>query len=241
MVKDGSYQGKGSRVRRSANRLTVRQSGAFFKYAGPVASLTPVEGPPSKPVAAGPPPKPAARPPPKPAAGPPPKVAPAGLAPPPAKVVVGFAPPPPRVAAGFASPPPKVAAAGLAPPPPKKAAGHALPHLTAAEDLDVAALSPSPEYDPFEESPTLSAAGVDDNRTGLVHLEAHATLPIVKVTFSSDSLAQLMFTFPPPEITHVEWGPTDLDTVALTFPDASMPLDIAAVTDFLIHWIDDTI
>ena len=235
MVKDGSYQGKGSRVRRSANRLTVRQSGTFFKYAGPVASLTPVDGPPSKPVAAGPPPKPAA--------GPPPKVAPAGLAPPPAKVVVGFAPPPPRVAAGFASPPPKVAAAGLAPPPPKKAAGRAVLLLPASEDLDVAAGPPSPEYDPFEEFPSAAVPGAHGNESGIVRVEIHSTLPhvTVSVAFSSDSLAQLMATFPPPEVSRVEWPSNSLDTCLLEFPNTATSSDVVALTDFLIQWVQDTI
>ena len=88
------------------------------------------------------------------------------------------------------------------------AAPESSPHgvVVSSEAVDSVAVSQpsSPEYNPFEEMPSPSIDAGPVSTSGVLQVQVNATYPRARVTFSSDSLAQLFVTFPPPEAGQIE-------------------------------------
>ena len=140
-------------------------------------------------------------------------------APPPAPVVVQVAaksmpllPPAASLVATPAIPPPKASSAA-APATPPKAASAAAP----------ATVVPPPKAS-----------------SGVVRVEIHPRSPMARATFTSNALAQLFSSNPPPALNAhmVQVSSVEVSTVYIQWLGVN-PFDLVQLTEFLIQWVTD--
>jgi hypothetical protein len=208
MVKDGSFQGKGSRKRRSENRLEVRRQGAVFVAKSSSSTVGPssiMAAPPSS------------------------KATPPSIVPPSSKAAPPLIASPSSKAAPPLIAPPSIAPPSIAPPSIAPPSNKAAPLVSMVAPLQGNAASAE-----------VTVASSCSN-TGIQSVYVHNSLPVMKVTFTSSSMAQLFTTFPPSFVVRTKWAAPDLNVVLVEVKNIQLPLDAANLIDVLIQWVDDTL
>ena len=85
---------------------------------------------------------------------------------------------------------------------------------------------------------SVDAAPLTTHGYGLLRVECHSVDPVARAHFSSESIAQLFRTWPPRFVIRAHQVSDELSVVLMEFPAESAPLDVVAVTDLLLDWLD---
>ena len=161
-------------------------------------------------------------------------------APPPAPVVVQVAAKsmpllPPKAASAAAPATPPKAASAAAPAtvvlPPPKAASAAAP-VTPPKAASAAAPATPPKAATVVPPPKASS--------GVVRVEIHPRSPMARATFTSNALAHLFSSNPPPALNArmVQVSSVEVNTVYIQWLGVN-PFDLVQLTEFLIQWVTD--
>ena len=170
-------------------------------------------------------------------------------APPPAPVVVQVAAKsmpllPPKAASAAAPATPPKAASAAAPAtvvlPPPKAASAAAP-VTPPKAASAAAPATPPKAATVVPPPKAATVVSPPNASsGVVRVEIHPRSPMARATFTSNALAHLFSSNPPPALNAhmVQVFSVEVSTVYIQWLGVN-PFDLVQLTEFLIQWVTD--